>query len=315
MASVVEPGSISEIKISELPQPDSSIINMDTYFIDATSCPKVQELSIIVPEGPIPVSMELTENEMLYFCSESVDLVNMTTGIILGIFPQIVNNEIIALAGMYMNVTTMEEKQWAFFTIQDGVVTVDQDAIDECNTYIKDLYYVGAMMCIMQGAPFNTEKLLVYDNVVKVVTGIPSKAHVYLKKDNWEELYAKDLEKLASNIGKIETSVNAKADKMPIESYDSWYGLKPNVYTTYTNYSSRKTTINLANVTDASTYNEYIIEIKCESAPSSIVFTDSNNTEVVIRWANGMSPTFGANMTYLISIVNGFGVYSTFPNS
>lgn len=76
LASVVEPGSITETLISELPQPDSSIINKDTYFIDATSCPQVSGLSIIVPEGPIPVSMELTEGEMLFFCSESVDLFN-----------------------------------------------------------------------------------------------------------------------------------------------------------------------------------------------------------------------------------------------
>ena len=35
LASVVEPGSITETLISELTQPDSSIINMDTGFIDA----------------------------------------------------------------------------------------------------------------------------------------------------------------------------------------------------------------------------------------------------------------------------------------
>lgn len=163
---------------------------MDTGFIDATSCPQVSGLSIIIPEGPIPVSMELTENEMLYFCSESLDLNNMTTGVALGIFPQIVNNEIIALAGMYMNVTTMEQKQWAFFTIQDGIVTADQAAIDECNAYIKDLHYIGAMLYVMQGVSLTTEQLIIYDNVVKVVAGIPSKAHVYLKKDNWEKLQA-----------------------------------------------------------------------------------------------------------------------------
>ena len=221
LASVVEPGSITETLISELPQPDSSIINMDTGFIDATSCPQVSGLSIIVPEGPIPVSMELTESEMLYFCSENVDLGNKTTGIVLGIFPQIVNNEIIALAGMYMNVTTNEQKEWLLFQIQDGVVTADQAAIDECNAYIKDLHYIGAMPYIMEGLSLTTEQLIIYDNVVKVTAGVPSKAHVYLKKDNWEELYAKDFEKLASNIDKVETSVNAKADKMPIESYDS----------------------------------------------------------------------------------------------
>lgn len=315
LASVVEPGSISETLISELPQPDSSIINMDAGFIDATSCPQVSGLSIIVPEGPIPVSMELTEGEMLCFCSESVDLFNGTTGTILGILPQVVNNEIIALAGMYTSVATMEEKQWAFFTIQDGVVTVDQDAIDECNTYIKDLYYIGAMLYILQGIPFNAEKLLVYDNVVKVVTGIPSKAHVYLKNDNWEELYAKDLEKLVSNIGKIETSVNAKANKMPIESYSSWKGLKPNIYTTYTIDYTGSVTINLADIVDTSTYNEYIIEIKCIATPSSVVFKDSNNTEVAIKWPNDIAPIFEAGNIYILSIVNGFGVFSQFVNS
>lgn len=315
LASVVEPGSISETLISELPQPDSSIINMDTGFIDATSCPQVSGLSIIIPEGPIPVSIELTESDMLYFCSESLDLNNMTTGITLGIFPQIVNNEIIALAGMYMNVATMEEKQWAFFTIQDGVVSVDQAAIDECNTYIKDLHYIGAMLYMMQGMSFTTEQLLIYDNVVKVMAGIPSKAHIYLKKDNWEELYAKDFKKLASNISKVETSVNTKADKIPIESYSSWKGLKPNVYTTHTINSTGSWTIKLADIADSSTYNEYIIEIKCTSTPSSVVFKDSNNTEVVIKWADDNTPVFEAGYTYIISIVNNFGVFAQFTNS
>lgn len=315
LASVVEPGSIKETLISELPQPDSSIINMDTGFIDATSCPQVSGLSIIIPDGPIPVSMKLTEGEMLYFCSESVDLASNTTGIVLGILPQIVNNEIIALAGMYMNIPAREQKQWAFFIIQNGVVSVDQAAIDECNAYIKDLHYIGAMEYVTQGLSLTTEQLIIYDNVVKAVAGIPSKAHVYLKKDNWEELYAKDFAKLASNIGKIETSVNAKADKMPIESYSSYGGLKPNIYTTYTISSTGSVTIKLADIVDSSTYNEYIIEIQCTSTPSKVVFKDSNNTEVVIKWANGIPPTFESGITYLISIANGFGVYSMFPNS
>ena len=315
LVSVVEPGSITETLISELPQPDSSIMNMDTGFIDATSCPQVSALSIIIPEGPIPVSMGLTENEMLYFCSESVDLVNMTTGIILGILPQIENNEIIALAGMYMNVTTAEEKQWAFFTIQDGVVSVDQAAIDECNAYIKDLYYIGAMQYVMEGSSLTTEQLLIYDNVVKAVASIPSKAHVYLKKDNWEELYAKDFEKVASNIDKVETTVNAKADKMPIASYISLGRLRPNVYTTYSISSTGSVTINLAAIADTTIYNEYILELKCTSTPSSVVFNNADGTAATIVWANGNAPTFAAGMTYLISIANGFGVYSMFPNS
>lgn len=323
LASVVEPGSITETLISELPQTDSSIINMDTGFIDATSCPQVAGLSILIPEGPIPVSMELTESEMIYFCSESVDLVNMTTGIMLGILPQIVNNEIIALAGTYMNVPTREQKQWAFFTIQDGVVSVDQAAIDECNAYIKDLYYIGAMQYVMQGLSLTTEQLLIYDNVVKVVAGIPSKAHVYLKKDNWEELYAKDFEKLANSIENVKTSleasvdakVDAKADKMSIESYASHLGLQPNVYTRHSTNSTGSETIKLANIVNNSIYNEYIIEIKCTSTPSSIDFSNMYGTKLDINWGNDNIPIFEAGYTYIISIVNNFGVFAQFTNS
>ena len=309
LASVVEPGSISEILISELPQPDSSIMNMDTGFIDATSCHQVSALSIIVPEGPVPVSMELKESEMIYFCSESVDLVNMTTGIVLGIFPQIVNNEIIALAGMYMNVTTSEQKQWAFFIIQDGVVSVDQAAIDECNTYIKDLHYIGAMQYVMQGLSLTTEQLLIYDNVVKAVVGIPSKAHVYLKKDNWEELYAKDLEKLTSNI-------NSKADIISIKELGYDKVLKPNTYYKYQTAQSVgniSITLTLAN-NDGLKYNEYILELECLTTLNAVSFVGEDGTPLTIKWTNGIAPTFNGGYTYIISIVNGFGVFSQFIN-
>lgn len=317
LASVVEPGSITETLISELPQPDSSIINVDTYFVDATSCPQVSGLSIIVPEGPIPVSMELAENDMIYFCSESLDLMNNTTGIILGILPQIVNNEIIALAGIYMNVTTMEQKQWALFTIQDGVVTADQAAIDECNAYIKDLHYIGAMMYTMQGTSFDTEKLLIYDNVVKAVAGIPSKAHVYLKKDNWEELYAKDFEKIASDLDKTKTIAESKADKIPIVYYSYLRELQPNVYNVYTTNSpsTGSLTITLAAVADTTIYNEYILELKYVYGDGNVTFNNADGTTATIVWANGIAPTFEKGTTYLISIANGFGVYSMFSNS
>lgn len=96
-------------------------------------------------------------------------------------------------------------------------------------------------------------------------------------------MYAKDFYKLASNISKVETSVDTKADKIPIESYSSWKGLKPNVYTTHTINSTGSWTIKLADIADSSIYNEYILEIKCTSTPSSVVFKDSNNTEVVIK--------------------------------
>lgn len=120
----------------------------------------------------------------------------------------------------------------------------------------------------------------------------------------------KNLDKLKNYV------VTNKADKIPIKDSSSVYnGIKPNVYVTYTLKSTGHCRIALADIADSYTYNEYIMEIKCTSTPASVGFIDSNNTEIAINWANGNSPSFEAGYTYIISIVNNFGVFAQFTNS
>ena len=304
LASVVEPGSIQESSFRDLYQPDMSMVDQTAgaltqpellssvssiNFLTPTDYSGVETSIILVPRTFSQTDMRMLQSMVAYSGGMLEDVI-----------------------AVYMNQTTGDQAEYLVGQVVNGVYTIDDAVVTAINDILAsdDWCYLGYEL--IAGVPMTEEQFATLDKFVKAVAGVPSKAHVYLKKDNWEELYAKDFEKLASNIGKVEALANAKADKMPIESYSSWNGLKPNVYTTYTISYTGSETINLADITDTSTYNEYIIEIKCTKTPSSVVFKDSNNTEVVIKWANGLPPTFEAGYTYLISIVNGYGLYTKF---
>ena len=305
LASVVEPGAIKESSFRDLYQPDISILDQNTGTLTAPELlSSVSSVSVFAPQN----ADSLVESG-LWLITRDFSMASQNMAMV-----QIVPQQGVMVMTMIGGYDTMQQFVLAEFSQDTMSYTIRNDQVEAFNAVLAN----GMDWCYF-GDPevgaITEEQFATIDLFVKAVAGIPSKAHVYLKKDNWEELYAKDFEKLASNIGKVEALANAKADKMPIESYSSWNGLKPNVYTTYIISSTGSTTITFADITDAPTYNEYIIEIRCVSTPSSVVFKGPNNTEVTIKWANGMAPTFEEGMTYLISIANGFGVYSIFPNS
>lgn len=114
---------------------------------------------------------------------------------------------------------------------------------------------------------------------------------------------------------KINTTAESKADKITITTYRTYKGLQPNVYTRYSIGFTGSVTIELAAITDTTVYNEYILELKCTSTPSSVVFNNADGTAATIAWVNGIVPTFEAGFTYLISIANNFGVFAKYINS
>lgn len=305
MASVVEPGSIQESSFRDLYQPDMSMLDQNTGTLTAPELlSSVLSVSVFAPQN-----VDSLVKSGLYLVTRDFSMTSQNMAQV-----QIVPQQGIMAMTMTGGYDTMQQFVLAEYSQDTMSYTIHNDQVEAFNAVLAngmDWCYFGDP----QVGAITEEQFATIDLFIKAVAGVPSKAHVYLKNDNWEELYAKDFEKLASNIGKVEALANAKADKMPIESYSSWNGLKPNVYTTYIISSTGSTTITFADITDAPTYNEYIIEIRCVSTPSSVVFKGPNNTEVTIKWANGMAPTFEEGMTYLISIAKGFGVYSMFPNS
>ena len=315
MASVVTPGSVQETSLSNLPQPDASIIDPTTYVLDASNCPLVSGLSVIVPTNTIPVTATISESEMIYFVSESMDLYTMAFGTMLGIMPLIENGELSALGAMYMDVSTMTQREFILFSITNGVVTADQDAINQVNTLINRLHYIGSLTYAMAGQTLSAEVLAVYDMVVKVVNDVPSIADIYIKGDKWGQLYKKDLARLATSIDIVSKSVEAKPDATMVQSLPYNKRLTPNTYYTATNSSTGALTFVLIAPTDTTKYSEYILELRCISTPSSVSFTSESGTVLTIKWVNDTPPTFEAGFTYLISIANNFAVFAQYINS
>lgn len=305
LACVVEQSSIKESSFRDLYQPDASMLDQNTGTLTAPELlSSVLSVSVFAPQN-----VDSLVESMVSLAPRDLSMTNPTMAIV-----QIVPQQGVMAMTIIGGYDTMQQFVLAEYSQDTMSYTIHNDQVETFNAVLAngmDWCYFGNP----DGNGITENQFATIDLFVKAVAGVPSKAHVYLKNDSWEELYAKDFEKVASNIGKVESSVNAKADKMPVSSYSSYYGLKPNVYTTHTISSAGSWTIKLADVADASTYNEYIIEIKCTSTPSSVVFNDFNNTEVVIKWAVDNTPVFEAGYTYIISIVNNFGVFAQFTNS
>ena len=301
LASVIEPGSIKESSFRDLYQPDASMLDPNTGTLTAPELlSSVSRVKVFAPQN----ADNLVESG-LYLVTRDFSMTSQNMAMI-----QIVPQQGVMAVTMIGGYGAMQQLVLAEYSQDTMSYTIHNDQVETLNAVLAN----GMDWCYFSDpqAAITEEEFATIDLFLRSVAGIPSKAHVYLKNDNWEELYAKDLEKLASNISKVETT---KADKMPIESYTYYREVKPNVYTTHTISSNAQAYMKLVDITDPSTYNEYIIEIKCTATPSSIVFQDSNNAAVAIKWANDIAPTFESGMTYIISIANGFGVFSQFVNS
>lgn len=82
--------------------------------------------------------------------------------------------------------------------------------------------------------------------------------------------------------------------------------LTPNVYHRNTNTNLSSLAITLEEITDSTILNEYFVEFTTRTAGTTISLPSN------IKWVNGEAPTFEANCTYQVSIVNNLGVVTKF---
>jgi hypothetical protein len=322
LASVAVPSKITEVSVRDMQQPDTSIINQETGAIDTSTLSRVQSISI----DPNKVSFD-GRDSMLYFCSENTNI--NEGGIMLAVTTQFQGVSHMQI-GMSINTATMEQKQYVFIQEAADRTTDYQDQIDE---FIKQFeqntfYYLGFFEHMSAGVEITEEDYVSLDNI-KVVSGTSSVVDVYKKGDTWEMLTikdSKDLEPLIKDLKKetdelqdsiddVYVNMRGKSDVILINSYSSNGSALPNAYTTYTINTTGNVNIKLRSVPNSNTYNEYIIEITCTSTPSEVNFVNSYGTKININWSNDNAPIFETGYTYIISIVNNFGVFATFTNS
>ena len=89
-------------------------------------------------------------------------------------------------------------------------------------------------------------------------------------------------------------------------STSSFMTLSPNVYYRNTNTSLSSLTITLGSVSNSNIINEYFVEFTTSNSGTTVYLPGT------FKWMNGTVPTFEANTTYQISIVNNLGVVTKF---
>lgn len=308
LAAVVEPGSIAESSFRDLYQPDASMIDQTTGTLVAPELLSgISSINVFAPES-MPTEIEQI-NTGIYIVPRDFSQENSNIAMIMLRAGMI--GAMVIMGGDFSNM-----QDFLFIEPnEDGTFTIHDDQVEAFNSILDN----GMDWCYFalpeSTEPIPEEVFDIWDLFITAVAGIPSKAHVYLKKDNWKELYAKDFEKLANNISKVEASVNSKADKMSMATISIFDVVEPNTYTAFEITGAYLSyTIKLAPIKDTTTCNEYVLELKCTGTPKEgVVFHNEDGTVVNIVWANGVAPSFEEGNSYLISIINGFGVYSIFP--
>ena len=298
LAAVAVQGSMQEMSFRDLYQPTMDMIDQATgEFINPERLSSISSLKITAPS-----SFELEKSMIILFIPRTWSVANNNT-LMLGLQG---GTGIAAV----QTINNREEHTFVLVDYSSGSPVINNDSIKQVNDILAtdDWCYFGNPESTtgMTEEQFNT-----LDMYVKAVLSVQNTAEIYIKKDNWEQLYAKDFEKLVSD---IKTITESKADKIPIESYNEIINV--NKYSVR-NISKTETAIfYLEDEVDATNFfNEYIIEIKCTETPAKVIFLKKSNGEYFsIRWAAGAAPTFKKDYTYLISISNGLGVYSIFPN-
>ena len=307
MATVVTAGSIQETSFRNLYQPDMSMLDQTTgtltqpellssvssiNFLTPTDYSGVETAIFLIPRTFSQTDVRMMQLMMVY-----------SNGVLEGV------------AVYYMNETTGEQAQYIVGQVVDGVYTIDDTVVTAINDILASDDWCNFGYEVLAGVPMIEEQFATLDKFAMAVSGVPSITDIYVKGDKWAQLYKKDLAKLATSIGIVSKSVDAKADSTMVQSLPYNNRLTPNTYYTATNSSTGALTYVLIAPTDTTKYSEYILQLKCTSTPSSVSFTNESGTTLTIKWVNDTPPTFEAGFTYLISIANNFGVFAQYVNS
>lgn len=217
LASVIEPGSIKESSVRDLYQPDASMLDQETGTLTSPELlSSVSSVNVFAPQNA-----EGVVESMVYLVTRDFSMTSQNMAMI-GIIPQ-QGVMAITMTGGY---DTMQQLVLAEYSQDTMSYIIHNDQVDAFNAVLAngmDWCYFGNP----EGGVITEEQFATIDLFISAVAGIPGKAHVYLKKDKWEELYAKDFEKLSSDINKLDTGLNDLDAKIPTKvsqlENDSFY--------------------------------------------------------------------------------------------
>lgn len=311
MASVVTSSSLQETSIRNLYQPDASMLDQTAGILTQPELlSSVSSIKVFVPTDVENIGFEPVESA---FCLVPRDfsMTNETMAMIE------LSLEYGGVMGMIMvgGQDTMQQFVFVEFPSDTSGFIVHDDQVEAFNAILANgmdwCYFSDPSTFNITEDQFNTIDLFVNASV-----GMPNSVDIYAKGDTWERLYEKDLNIVLGKIDTVTNALRTKANSIPVNSADFLSGtIEPNIYYKITCSNIDGLTYYLRRPIDASVYSEYTIQLTCEETPSSVKFKDDDYNELPIKWNNGIEPVFVGGCTYIISIVDNFGVFAQYINS
>lgn len=220
LASVVEPGSIQESSFRDLHQPDASMLDQNTGALTAPELlSSVSSVSVFAPQNADSI-VEF----MIYLVSRDFSMASQNMAMV-----QFAPQQGVMAMTITGGYDTMQQFVLAEYSQDTMSYTIHNDQVEAFNAVLAngmDWCYFGDPT----GSGITEEQFATIDLFVKAVSSIPSKAHVYLKKDEWEELYKKDFDELQNNINSLVDVLDTKSNIITQELPNYKNELKPNIY-------------------------------------------------------------------------------------
>lgn len=201
MASVVTAGSIQETSVRNLYQPDASMIDQTTGTLTQPELlSSVSSIKVFAPTDINNIGFEFVESGF-YLVTRDFSETNQNMAMIY-VVPEGVTGR--TMVGGY---NTTQTFVFVEFLSDTNSFIIHDDQVEAFNAILAN----GMDWCYFalpeSEIGLTEEQFNTIDLFVNTVSDVPSKAHVYLKNDNWEELHAKDFEKLSRNIDKVNQSI------------------------------------------------------------------------------------------------------------
>lgn len=209
MASVVTAGSIQETSFRNLYQADASMLDQTTGTLTQPELlSSVSSVTVFAPADINNVGFTPVQS-MIYLVTRDLSQTNQNMAMI----------QIEPSAGvMAMTITggydTMQQYTLVEYSQDTMSYIVHTDQVEAFNAVLANgmdwCYFGNPETSVITEEQFNT-----IDLFCLAVASVPSKVHVYLKKDNWKELYEEDFKKVADNLQELVSGLDETKRSIP----------------------------------------------------------------------------------------------------
>ena len=197
-----------------------------------------------------------------------------------------------------------------FASKENGVVTINEEEVARLNVVLSqnEYYYLGD-----PENGFTQEYIPFWDYALRVTTGEPAFADIYIKKEAWQKATAEVLAEIATikgDVANVNSQLGNKEDVIkPVRNLANYANIFSNAY-------------NVAEVSGNSTF--YVEDYTQSECILQLTLTQEATVTFIpfaadaIKWEGGTQPTFEVGKTYILSFItsnytpgSGFYIYAS----